>query len=91
MLCPVAHSPGCTMISKYSLLSATLRCEAEKKFLASTKRDPVFIFKVNTYRREGPKVLKKHHKSDSHCEAIDTSTVLPQWMIDVSELKCNEH
>jgi len=41
-------------------------CKAEKKFLASMKRDSVFIFKGVTYWKEGPKVFKKHQGSDCH-------------------------
>ena len=38
-------------------------CEAEKMFLVSTKREPVFISKGFTYRKEDPKVFKKHQGS----------------------------
>ena len=37
-----------------------MRCEAEKKFIASTKRDPAFISKGSTYWKERPKAFKKH-------------------------------
>ena len=37
-----------------------MRCEAKKKFLASTKGEPAFIPKGFTYWKEGPKAFKKH-------------------------------
>ena len=46
-----------------------MRCEAEKKFLASTKRDQAFISKGFTYWKEGPTAFKKHQGSDCHREA----------------------
>ena len=51
-------------------------CEAEKMFLVSTKREPVFISKGFTYRKEDPKVFKKHQGSDCYHKAIDALIVL---------------
>ena len=66
-------------------------CEAEKRFLASTKRDSAFISKGFTYWKEGPKAFKKHQGSDCHREAVDALVVLPQCTKDVGELQSAEH
>ena len=52
-----------------------MRCEAERKFLASTKREPAFVSKGFTYWKEGPKAFKKHQESDCHREAVDALVV----------------
>ena len=66
-------------------------CEAEKKFLASTKSEPAFISKGFTYWKEGPKAFKTHQGSDCHREAVDALVVLPQCTKDVGELQSAEH
>ena len=66
-------------------------CEAEKKFLSSTKRDSAFISKGFTYWKEGPKAFKKHQGSDCHREAVDALVVLPRCTKDVGELQSAEH
>ena len=68
-----------------------MRCEAEKKFLASTKREPAFIHKGFTYWKEGPKSFKTHQGSDCHREAVDALVVLPRCTKDVGELQSAEH
>ena len=68
-----------------------MRCEAEKKFLASTKREPAFIAKGFTYWKEGPKAFKRHQGSDCHREAVDALIVLPLCTKDVGELQSQEH
>ncbi len=68
-----------------------MRCEAEKKFLASAKREPAFISKGFTYWKEGPKAFKKHQGSDCHREAVDALVVLPQCTKDIGELQSAEH
>ena len=67
------------------------RCEAEKKFLVSTKRDSAFISKGFKYWKEGPKSFKKHQGSDCHREAVDAIIVLPRCTKDVGELQSVEH
>lgn len=68
-----------------------MRCEAEKKFIASTKRDPAFISKGFTYWKEGPKAFKKHQGCDCHREAVEALVVLPQCTQDVGELQSAVH
>ena len=68
-----------------------MRCEAEKKFLASTKGDPAFISKGFAYWKEGPKAFKKHQGSDCHREAVDDLIVLPRCTKDVCELQSQLH
>ena len=68
-----------------------MRCEAEKKFLASTKREPAFIAKGFTYWKEGPKAFKRHQGSNYHREAVDALIVLPLCTKDVGELQSQEH
>ena len=67
-----------------------MRCEAEKKPLASTKGEPAFISKGFTYRKEGPKAFKKHQGSDCHREAVDALIVLPRCTKDVGELQLSQ-
>ena len=62
-----------------------MRCEAEMKFLASTKRELAFISKGFTYWKEGPKAFKKHQGSDCHREAVDGLVVLPRCMKDIGQ------
>ena len=66
-------------------------CEAEKKSLASTKREPAFIAKGFTYWKEGPKAFKRHQGSDCHREAADALIVLPLCTKEVGELQSQEH
>ena len=54
-----------------------MRCEAEKKFLVSTKWELEFIYKGFTYWKEGPKAFKTHQGSDCHREAVDALVVHP--------------
>ena len=68
-----------------------MRCEAEKKFLASTKREPAFTSKGFTYWKEGTKAFKKHQACDCHREAVDALVVLPRCTKDVGELQSAEH
>ena len=68
-----------------------MRCGAEKKSIASTKRDPAFISKGFTYWKEGPKAFKKHQGCDCHREAVKALVVLPQCTQDVGELQSAEH
>ena len=68
-----------------------MRCEAERKFLASTKREPAFVSKGFTYWKEGPKAFKKHQGSDCHREAVDALVVLPRCTKDVGDLLSSEH
>ena len=68
-----------------------MRCEAEKKFLASTNCEPAFISKGFTYWKEEPEAFKTHQGSDCHREAVDALVVLPQCMKDVGELQSAEH
>ena len=68
-----------------------MRCEAEKKFLASTKWGAEFIYKGFTYWKEGPKAFKTHQGSDCHREAVNALVVLPWCTKDVGELQSAEH
>ena len=68
-----------------------MRCEAEKKFLASVKCNPAFISKGFTYCKEGRKFFKKHQRSECHRQAVEALVVLPRCTNDVGELQSAEH
>ena len=68
-----------------------MRCETEKKFLASTRRDSAFISKGFTYWKEGPKAFKKHQESECHREAVDALIILPHCIMDVGEQASVQH
>ena len=68
-----------------------MRCETEKKFLASTRRDSPFISKWFTYWKEGPKAYKKHQESECHREAVDALIILPHCTMDVGEQASVQH
>ena len=55
-----------------------MKCQLEKKFLASTKRDPAFISRGFTYWKEGTSSFKKHTTTECHREAVEALIVLPQ-------------
>ena len=60
--------------------------EFEKKFLASTKRDPAFISSGFTYWKEAISAFKRHMNSMCHREAIEAVEVLPTQVKDIGEL-----
>lgn len=68
-----------------------MRCEHEKKFLQSTKRDLAFISRGFTFWKEGPKAFKKHQVSECHREAVDTLIVLPRSTTDIAEQMSAQH
>jgi hypothetical protein len=68
-----------------------MKCEQEKKFLASTKRDPAFISKGFTYWKDANAAFKKHLSSVCHKEAVDSLINLPKCTKDVAELQNAEH
>ena len=68
-----------------------MKCQLEKKFLASTKRDPAFISRGFTYWKEGTTSFKKHTNTECHREAVEALIVLPQCCKDVGELQSAEH
>ena len=68
-----------------------IKCQMEKKFLSSTKRDPAFISRGFTHWKEGTSAFKKHTATECHCEAVQALIVLPQCCKDVGELQSAEH
>ncbi len=68
-----------------------MRAQHEKKFLASTKRDPAFISKGFSYWKEGTSAFAKHASSACHREATQALVVLPQTAGDVGELLSTAH
>ena len=69
-----------------------MRAEAERKFLASTKREPTFIKTGFTYWKEGTAAFKKHEASSCHREAMQSLVILPsQVQGDVLELLNSDH
>jgi len=65
-----------------------MKCEHEKKFLSSKKREPAFIFKGYTYWKEATTAFKKHKTSDCHHEAVEA---LLHCTKDIAELQDAEH
>ena len=63
-----------------------MTAEFEKKFLASTKRDPAFITTGYTYWKEAVTAFKRHVNSACHQEAIETVETLPAQVQDIGEL-----
>ena len=51
--------------------------EFEKKFLASTKKDPAFISAGFTYWKEAVATFKRHVNSVLHQEATEAVEILP--------------
>ncbi|XP_065191926.1 zinc finger MYM-type protein 1-like [Sycon ciliatum] len=68
-----------------------MQCEQQKKFLASTKREPAFLSRGFTYWKEGTAAFRKHAASDFHREAIEALIVLPSCTSDVGELQSAQH
>jgi len=68
-----------------------MKCEREKKFLASTKRDPAFISRGFTYWKEGTSAFKKHMASVCHREAVESLIDLSKCSKDVAELQSAQH
>lgn len=62
----------------------------ENKFLASTKRNPAFITKGFSSRKNGPRAFMKHQGCDCLREGME-SLVLPRLVRDVCELLSPEH
>ena len=62
-----------------------IKCEHEKKFLSSTKREPGFISKGYTYWKAATTAFKKHQTSDCHREAVEALLVLRQCTKDIAE------
>ena len=56
-----------------ALCHVCMTAEFEKKFLASTKRDPAFITTGYTYWKEAVTAFKRHANSACHREAIEAS------------------
>ena len=68
-----------------------MKCEHEKKFLSSKKREPAFISKGYMYWKEATTAFKKHQTSDCHGEAVEALLVLPHCIKDIAELQDAEH
>ncbi len=64
--------------------------EFEKKFLASTKRDPAFISKGFTYWKDGTSAFNKHLASACHHEAVAAMQV-DREVGDIGELLSTHH
>ena len=60
--------------------------EFEKKFLASTKRDPAFISTGFTYRKKAISAFKRHMNSMCHQKAMKAVEVLPTQVKGIGEL-----
>ena len=63
-----------------------MTAEFEKKFLASTKRDPAFITTGYTYWKEVVTAFKRHTNSACNQEAIKAVETLPVQVQDIDEL-----
>ena len=65
-----------------------MTAEFEKKFLASTKRDPAFISAGFMYWKEAIAAFKIHMDSACHREAVEAIEILPRQVInkDIGEL-----
>ena len=63
-----------------------MTAEFEKKFLASTKRDPAFITTRYTYWKEAVTAFKRHANSARHREAIEAVETLPAQVQGTGEL-----
>ena len=68
-----------------------MTAEFEKKFLASTKRDPAFITTGYTYWKEAVTAFKRDANSACHREAIETVETLPAQVQDIGELLMLPH
>ena len=67
-----------------------LTAEHEKKFLASTKRDPAFISRGYTNWTDATKAFNKHLASTFHRETV-SALELPKQTGDVGEKLSSEH
>ena len=67
-----------------------LKAEHEKRFLASTKRDPAFISRGYTNWRDATKAFNKHLASTCHREAV-SAVELPKQTGDVGERLSSKH
>ena len=67
-----------------------LTAEHEKRFLASTKRDPAFITRGYTNWRDATKAFSSHLRSRCHKEAV-AARELPKQTGDVGERLSTEH
>ena len=65
-----------------------MSAEFEKRFLASTKRDPAFISKGFTYWKDGTSAFNKHLASGCHREAVAAMQVA---VGDIGELLSTQH
>ena len=63
-----------------------MTAEFEKKFLASTKRDPAFISAGFTCWKEAVAAFKRHMNSAYHQEAVDSIEILPKQVKGIGEL-----
>ena len=63
-----------------------MTAEFEKKFLASTKRDPAFITTGYTYWKEVVTAFKRRTNSACHRETIEAVVTLPVQVQDIGEL-----
>ena len=68
-----------------------MKCDREKKFLASTKREQAFISKGYAYWKEATTAFKKHMSSDCHYEAVQALIILPKCTKDIGELQSAQH
>ena len=67
-------------------------CYGTKKFLASTKEDPVFITKRFTYWKDVTTTFQKHQSSECHQEATDALILLHrQTQGNTREMFNHEH
>ena len=64
-----------------------MKCNREKKFLASTKREQAFISRGFTYWKEATTAFEKHMSSDCHRKAVEALIVLPKCTKDIGELQ----
>ena len=67
-----------------------MKTERERKYKASTKREPAFISKGFTNWKDASMGFNKHMKSDCHKEAVEIHE-LPKKTGDVGEKLCIEH
>ena len=68
-----------------------MTADHDKKFLASTKREPAFVSRGFTYWKEATTAFKKHQSSDCHKEATEAIVSLPQQVRDIRELLSDAH
>lgn len=80
----------CNVMQDAAFCHTCMRVESEKRFPASTKRDPTFIKKGFTYWKEATSAFSRYQASACQKEAA-SATALLQKVGDIGELLSSAH